>query len=622
MKINFDQVVSIDFETYYDQHYSLRSKAYNTSSYIRDPQFQIHCCAVKFGRKKSRCYPRDQAIKILQDIDWTQHDLLAHNVAFDGLICSHHLGIVPRRYFDTLAMTRGLHAEVSRADLDTIAKFYGIGAKTEGLVNTKGQRDLDKDTLRDLMSYCNNDNELCFSVFEKQIEVFPEKEVALIDLTASMFCDPVLQVDIPRAERALQYETNERLRFIAISGYSEKELNSSSQLAAALRKLGVEPPTKISPYNGEVGYAFAQTDHDFIELQQHEDIRVVRLIQGRLAAKSTLKETRAMRLMDAGAGSLQLPVMLNYYGAKTGRWSGGNKMNMQNLPRPKYENKQYVEGSGELRGSVIAPPGHQIVVGDSAQIEARVLGWLAGDEDLLHLFATDQDVYSYTAEGIYNRPVNKNDDPEERFVGKIARLGLGYGMGGKKFQTTLALGIMGPPVEISLNDATRAVTRYRKTNPLVPALWKRAEDILLDMVRGKSGSYKCLEWEGNSVWLPNGMGLHYPGLALEWDAEKNRASGYTYISFGKHKKIYGGLLVENIVQALARIIVADQMLVVAERIRVASMAHDEIVGVSPTKHAKADLKFMLDQLRVPPEWAPDLPLGSEGGFAPNYLDAK
>lgn len=328
MKIDLNEVVTIDFETYYDSKYSLRAKQYNTSSYITDQQFQMHCCAVKIGTKKSKCYWGREAIEAaLKAIDWSKHDLLAHNNFFDGFIAKYHLGIRPRRRFCTVQMTRGLHSDMSKASLDAICKFYGIEGKISGLEDVKGLRteQIPADKKKSLMEYCINDNEKCFEVFKKQVAVYPDDEIKLIDITLSMFCDPVFQLDVQRAEVSLNYEMNERLKFVAISGSDEKTLKSTDKFVDALSRLGVDAPKKVSKYNGQVTYALSETDPEFIALQEHDDIRVVRLVQGRLAAKSTMMETRAWRLLQMQESCGSLPVLLNYYGAKTGRWSGGNK---------------------------------------------------------------------------------------------------------------------------------------------------------------------------------------------------------------------------------------------------------------------------------------------------------
>ena len=632
MKYNVADLVTIDYETFYSSTYSLRSKVHNTSSYITDPQFQIHCCSIKMGKNKSKCYWGQDAVKAaLQAIDWTKHDLLAHNNFFDGFISSHHLGIRPRRRFCTVQMTRGLHSDMSKASLQAICEFYGIPGKTEGLNDVKGLRtdEITGEKKKNLMSYCNNDNEKCFEVFKKQIEVFPEREVKLIDITLSMFCDPVLQLDTARAETSLNYEMNERLKFIALSGHDDKTLTSTPKFVAALEALGVAAPKKVSKYNGEISYALAETDAEFIMLQEHDDPRVVRLVQGRLAAKSTMMETRAWRLIQMQETCGSLPVLLNYYGAKTGRWSGGNKVNFQNMPTA---TKDYPM-AGELRKAILAPKGHMIIAPDSAQIEARVLAWIAGHDELLDRFRNKEDVYKFMASLIYNVPVEEIDD-EQRFIGKIAVLGLGYSMGAKRFQTTLALGVMGPPMVLSMLECTKIVKMYRKINKVIVDFWGECEDVLEAMCQGKSGTFGTnglLEYDGTDIWLPNGMGLHYPGLKMTWDTERNRRSGFSYMSAGIKKHIYGGLLAENIVQALAGVVIREEMTEVddyyatlklrkGEIAKIVTMTHDEIVSVVPERIVKKALEVNLKIMRTPPAWAPDMPIwaAAEKGWAPNY----
>lgn len=625
-KVNLAKIVTLDFETFYSTEYNMSKPKYNTSAYVRDPEFKVHCCAIKIGNKPSKCYAGKEVEKQLRKIDWNEYALLAHNTAFDGLILAEHYGIVPHYYFDTLSMTRGLHSEMSRANLDTIAKFYGIGAKHEGaLENTKGKRDLAPDELERLMLYCNNDNELCFEVFKKQIEVYPEDELDLIDLTVRMFCASVLRVDVKLARQALADELMAKRSEILKSGATEEELLSNQKFAEKLRELGVEPPTKVSLKTGHLNYALAQTDPEFLELLEHENKKVVLLARGRLAAKSTQAETRAERLIQAGEGGKPLPVGYNYYGAKTGRWSGTNKLNLQNLPRV---NPKEPKPSDGLRRSIIAPPGHVLVVVDSSQIEARLTAWLAGQQDVLDIFATKGDVYKHMASAIYNKPVEQINK-DERFIGKIAVLGLGYGMGANKFQTTLALGLMGPPVDLTFAECKRIVNIYRRKNHFIERSWRAASTILKDMVAGNSGKWRCIEYEPNVIWLPNGMGLHYPGLSRQGEDENDYIGNYRYNSNKVWKKIYGSLLIENIVQALARIVIAKQMLWVKEYLKtlklkkgevacISMMTHDEIVSCVPERYADKVLKQKISIMKTAPDWATGLPLDAEGGFDTCY----
>lgn len=621
MQIDLNNIATLDFETYYSTEYSMSKPAYNTSAYIRDKQFHVHCCAVKLGSKPSKCYLGHELKAVFADIDWKNTALLAHNTAFDGLILAERYGIVPAFYYDTLSMTRALHGEVSRAKLDVVAKLYQLGVKHEGaLENTKGKRELNQGELKRLMRYCNNDNKLCWQIFLKQIEVFPSDELELIDLVIRMFCNSPLQIDLDMARKALAEEMIARRSEILKSGATEEELQSNAKFAQKLRELKVEPPEKISLKTGQINYALAQTDPEFLELLEHEDERVVRLAQGRLAAKSQQAETRASRLIQAGETGC-LPVGYNYSAAKTHRFGGTNKLNLQNLPRV---NKKEPKPSDGLRRSIVAPPGHVLVVVDSAQIEARTNAWLHQQDELVNLFAAGEDVYSHMAADIYGVSRTKVTK-DQRFVGKVATLGLGYSMGANKFQTTLALGIMGPPIELDILTCQRIVNLYRGRNRRIVSGWEYCRSILNRMAHGQSGQmYEgLLEYEPNTIWLPNGLPLHYPGLTQTENGD------FRFKAHGVWKKIYGGLLVENIVQALARCVVMEQVLDwhhwnqklklrKNEVARICMTTHDEGVNCVPERLAEKTLAEGLMLFRTAPSWATGLPLDAEGGYDKRY----
>jgi hypothetical protein len=293
----------------------------------------------------------------------------------------------------------------------------------------------------------------------------------------------------------------------------------------------------------------------------------------------------------------------------TGRLGGNNKMNMQNLTR-----------GGELRLSILADKGHQIAVKDSGQIEVRVTAWLWGQHDLLEEFrasdaGTDKDPYCKFGDVVYGRTITKAD-PTERFVAKTATLGLGYQMGAPKFQLTLAKGNGGPAVYLPLDECKRIVNSYRQKNNKIRNGWDKCKRIIEDMAAGRTGSHGPINWEKETIWLPNGMALKYPDLRQSindegWDE-------WTYQSKDQRKKIYGGLLCENIVQALARIIVMWQTLQISKKYRVVMSTHDECAAHVKTSAAKACDTFMDKCMRMPPAWCLDIPLSCEGGYAPNY----
>ncbi len=319
-------IVVLDFETHWGKGYTLSGKEWNTSGYIRAPQFKAHGCGIKINDGKTIWISHKDLPKAFAAIDWKKSAVLAHNTAFDGAILAWVYGHVAAYYYDTLSMTRGLHNEVSRAKLAVIMELYQVGEKSKTYLNrTSGVKDLPPDIEAELAEGCIIDVDGCYDVFQKQMTVFPQKELDLIDLTLRMFIQPVLTVNKAVAEKALAEELQERTWLIASAGVPETTLTSNPKFAAALENLDVDPPMKISKTTGKGTYAFAQTDEEFLELLEHDNRQVVRLAAGRLAAKSTLFETRGRRLIDDGTNGLRLPVLLNYFGAKTGRWSGGNK---------------------------------------------------------------------------------------------------------------------------------------------------------------------------------------------------------------------------------------------------------------------------------------------------------
>lgn len=915
MKIKLRDIVTLDFETYYSKEYSLTKKEYNTSSYIRSPLFKAHCVGIKDGIKKTVWYESKDIAAALKKHRVAERPLMCHNTQFDGFILSQHYGVVPAFYLDTLAMSRALHGTLGRNDLDTVSRLYGRGGKVKpaALKKVKGIRDLPPDLLDQLAEYMCGDTDECYEIGKIQLEVFPQDELMLIDWTIRAFCDPVLRIDGTLVQEELDDEISGKAAKQRAASVGADVLQSSEKFAASLESLGVDPPMKLNK-DGELIYAFAKNDLAFQDLLDHEDDRVVALVEARLATKSTQGETRARRMLELVGRPV--PVAYNYCGAHTTRWSGGNKLNFQNFPRQSFNKDGSLDlTTGRLRRSVIAPPGHVLVVCDSAQIEARVNAWLSDQLDVLEVFASGGDIYKRMASQIYGVSTEQVTK-DQRFIGKIACLssdtlvltlsgwkpildvsdtdlvwdgvewvshqgvaargvkptqlahsvratadheiltgrgwlawsevhtnlsllqsalslanlpssigaptlnqldvlrdgnqlyaaradgkaastattflqdaalgvthaqkwpraqsaggnikklspmtstvcafltacrrasrgvgtlimqrmkatagaalkyilngaqtvlpsfatpkhlmggtaltstsiestsikgmsremyglsagaitqgtsgvstigtasspncelsemtydllsagprnrfviwsdkgplivhnclGLGYGMGWKKFQATLAMGTMGPAVFISDAEAQRIVRMYRKAASKIKEMWERSEQILGKMIMHEEGSYKCLEWDHETIWLPNGLGLHYYALNAQFNGEKY--TNFQYRERGKYKKIYGGLAVENKVQALSRVIIGDQLLRTqaelkklplkrTQHARVVMTTHDELVGCVPKAAAKDTLAMMLSVMRTPPRWCKDIPLNAEGDYDVMY----
>ena len=603
-------VVTLDFETHFGKDYTLSGKM-NISEYVRDDRFHVHGVAIKKGNGKTLWYTGRNIALALKEIDWSKTALIAHNMAFDGFITSEVYGFKPAFYIDTLSMSRATRGHATHHDLDTVAKAFGHGGKVkrDALANTKDKMRLTKDEEAKLGGYAVDDVDDTYKIFWDMYPHMPDDELRLVDITMRMFCDPVLEIDIPRVKAELEKELGDKTAALLRSGAQVEDLMSNDKFARLLQAAGAKLPQKISPSTGKLTYAFAKSDLAFQELMKNGNDKVRALCEARLKVKSTIGETRANRFLEAGRDGMKLPILLNYSGAHTHRWSGGNKMNLQNLKR-----------GGELRRSILAPKGHVIVVADSSQIEARVLAWLAQQMDIVNAFATKQDVYKLMASVIYNVPV-EDVTKDQRFIGKICVLGLGYGMGPQKLQQTLKQGTMGPPVDISEDECRRIVGIYRQKNWKIKAFWKKMDQVITNMTLGIESKEGPLEVGKGFIRLPNGMFLQYFGLhgTAEITRDDLVMTETTYLTRTGRAKLYGGLLTENVVQALSRIIIAEQMLKIHDAgYRIVCMTHDEIICVVPTKKADKALKHIIEIMSTAPDWAPGLPLAAEGGYDTSY----
>jgi len=602
-------ILTIDFESYYSADYGL--KKYTTEEYIRDPQFEVIGVAVQVNDGKPEWFSGSmvETAKFLSGYDWSNSLALAHNAMFDGFILSNHFDIKPKGWLDTLSMGRALHGTEVGGSLAVLSAHYGLGVKGTEVVNAMGLRReaFPADQLARYGDYCENDVALTWKLFNAMSGEFPPTELRLIDLTIKMFTEPVLWLDVVVLQEHLNRVKNSKA--FLLGAYNKDDLMSNPKFAELLRENGVVPPMKKSPTTGKQTYAFSKTDEEFKALLEHPNNYVQTLVAARLGTKSTIEETRTERFIGiANRGAL--PVPLRYYAAHTGRWGGDDKVNLQNLPR-----------ASTLKYAMIAPAGYVILDSDSSQIEARTLAWLAGQNDLVQAFEDGEDVYKIMASAIYNKPVEEILK-EERFVGKTTILGAGYGMGAAKFQAQLK----NFGVEISLDEAKRIIDTYRLTYPQIVELWKDAGVALKAILQKQQtslGRGGLLSVQGeDGIVLPNGLRLKYPNLRLHETEE-----GKTEIVYDTKKgkatipnRIYGGKVIENVCQALARIIIGEQMLMIAKKYRVVMTVHDAIAIVVPEAEAEVAKEYVELCMRLRPQWALELPLNCEAGYGKSYGD--
>lgn len=569
----------IDFETFFDTEYSL--KRMTTEEYIRDPRFKIHCVAV-----------------VTQDTKIVFTDNFAENLApymddfvvcqhsqFDGLILSHHLGLYPAYWGDTLSMARALLQNLKSHSLESLTKHFNLPQKTIDYNAFRGKRDLDDSTMQMLTSGCLHDADLTYTIASILMEQLPPQELQIIDLTIRMFTEPCLCLDVPRLMEELDKVKAAKANALENLGVTKEDLQSAAKFSSILESYGVLVPTKVSPKTGKVMPALAKTDEGMKALLESEDEIIAALAAARLGQKSTLMETRCERFLGMFSRGY-MPVYLKYHGAHTGRFSGGDKVNWQNL-------------ISALRKCILAPDGYKIVGADSAQIECRLLNWFAGQHNIVQAFRDGRDIYSELASIFFGRTITKANEEERKF-GKEIELASGYNMGWLKFQLRVFQKMR---KRLTDEEAKRAITVYRESHPQVVGLWKRFQQVIEDMGKGLL-PYKvgCVTIDGYKIIMPNDAYLDYAGLY--YDGESYRIGD---------SNIYGGKVVENIIQKLALIVVTESIARIDNTYgyKLVTTTHDDVLYVVPEQDNTA-LSNVLKEMKTPPEWGKDIPLGAEG----------
>lgn len=595
------QKIYLDFETYYDVQLSLTKMS--TVQYVNHPDFKVWGVGIKVEDGPTEWYNEEETPEILSQIEWGDTAVVCHNTLFDAYILTQYYGYKPAFYYDTAAMSRGLYPNMSASLANACKREFPndeTKRKGEELVNAKGVRDLDPELDAQIGGYCIQDVDLTYELFKSYSATYPDKELQIIDLTVRMFVEPKLMLDRGLLTTYKDEIATRTEQAIQDSGVTREILASQVKFKEHLESLGITVPTKKSPTTGKQIPAFGKNDSAYIQMcnmyPEHKNIW-----DAREMVKSRIEETRAQRFIDSTNPDGTFSVPLRYYAAHTGRFGGSDKINLQNLPR-----------GSQLRRAIMAPPGQRLYIADLSNIEARMLAWLAKEHDLVQAFATGRDVYCEFASQIYGRTITK-DDKLERYVGKTAILGLGYGMGADKFQMTLKTG--SPSVEVTDATAQAIVMQYRSMYPNIPKLWSGMKDSLFQMLNPRSVGmmYGPLTIRSKALGLPNGMALNYPNLYFS-------AGQFMYSTERETIRTHGPRVTENVVQALARLVITDQMLEVQNlpEVDIVLQVHDEIIAIGSEHNADATMDKIIEIMRTAPEWCGDLPLDAEGGASQIY----
>jgi DNA polymerase len=596
--------------------------------YVLDPRFETIGCGVAMGDGAPFWLEgHDEVRDFLRTMPANDIAMVTHNALFDACVTEWIFDFSPKLMIDTMSMARALVVHKSkRVSLDAVAKHLELGVKGGTVHNVVG---MGREAIRAAgmmpayAQYCINDVELCRGIFKKLRPDFPPAEFIVNDMVIRCATKPQFQADKNKLAVHLAEVKAAKQGLLSRVGLDSPELlMSADRFAGALRLLGVEPPTKTSPTTGELVYAFAKTDPGLIALEEHDNPEVQALVAARLGHKSTLEETRTQRFIDIsnltlpGKGDGWLPVPLKFSGAHTHRFSGDWSLNMQNLPS---------RGDTTIRDAMVAHQGHKVMKVDASQIEARLVAWLAGQDDLVALFAAGADVYSSFASDIYGRPVDRKkvkSDFLAGLLGKISILGLGFQMGPPRFQDTVRIQGAAEGLEITIEESGRVVGLYRRKYDKIKGTWEFLQGLLPSMASDKNLDipWGPVRIQYRGVLLPNGLRLYYDDLRFEDGAWK-----FTFA--GKTKFIYGGKLLENIVQALDRVAVMEAAMRIRSRcsvfdLQMAHQVHDELVYVVPDDLVDVIRPILLEEMSRRPKWGHDLPLAAEVGVGVNYGACK
>ena len=487
------EIVTIDFETYYDRKYTLRSMS--QEDYICDPRFEVLGCAIKVDDAPAQYFHSGTLREVLWGLRLHEKVVLCHHAQFDLAILKWHYGISPLGIFCSMSMGRKLY---NVGGLAKLSQLESLPPKGDAIANTIGKHAADFTAAEwaRMAEYACRDAENSYKLCERFIKRLDVVDLINIDLVVRMFTEPEFELDVPVLRKHLSTvkvsmdELAARVqKCLPADADVMKVIRSPIKFAEYLTSLGVTPPTDYSEAKMKRVPCFSKTFKPFTALQEHEDPRVRDAVMLKLKGNSNLERTRTEKFIRT-AGHPQLdgraPIYLSYWGAHTGRYSGGSGANWQNLPR-----------AGQLRRSLKAPSGCNILTVDASQIECRIAAWLCGETGLLDVFRRGEDPYCAFGSKVYGRTITKADKAE-RFVSKVAVLGLQYNMGPMRFMAHVGQGGQ----EISLEEAERVVKIYRQTHSGITNMWRKLGRGLWSAVHG------------NALQVHSHVGVHNHGIYI------------------------------------------------------------------------------------------------------------
>ena len=609
--------VGIDFETYYDKECSLTKLA--PEEYLTHPAFHIIGAALMVDHPGNMKWIRGPQLEAaLALFPWPEIELVGHNLAFDGAILAWRYGIKPKIYIDTMALSsRFVTPYAGSAALAKVAAYLDLPAKGQTLAKMKGvglHNLAQYPGLEDeLARYALNDIYLSWLIADKFWDRLNWTEQTLQSWAVRNALEAKLDLDLPLL-RQHHFETKQaRDDALLKAGLDDPALlRSAKRFAEHLRELNVEVEYKDGKAEGVLVPALAKDDPFMRQLLEHPDDAIRFAAEARLAFASNLELTRTERFIrHAEVTGGQLMVSLRYWAAHTGRFGGANRMNLQNLGR-----------KSKLRRAIKAKPGRRIVAVDASQIEARLVAWVSNCQSLLAAFRAKRDPYCEFGSGLFHRTIT-GADTIERQISKVAVLQLGYGSGAAKLK--FKLDNSGVPVT---QDQAQGIVDYhrREAYPEIKDAWYGLERLLRSAIQNqrsvgfpiyasqdKDRTRVCIALSPGQITLPDGTALYYDKMHIDTDEQ------IVYWSHRYHswQKLYGGAIMENICQTMARQLIAVVHALLHHN--VVLQVHDELVQEVAEERAEECKRSTIDLMSRTPTWAWNLPLAAEGWIGTEYV---
>jgi DNA polymerase len=645
-------ITVLDIESYYDHSFTLEKLT--IPEYVHDPRFHVYGLAIRWPDGKCEFNPNvKEAIKELQ-IKFGQRlertIIVCHHCQFDLYVLARCFDTHPRHFVDTMLLAyhvdgRLEKAEGKEASLRALAERYSLPPKGD-LDFMCGVRHPNVEQLAKLSAYAKRDVELPAALVGLLLPQItrPEIELPLMMHTVRLFTERGIKVDVPGIDLLAMEIRHDAQDVLQKAGVTPELLSSTdgfaTALEAALARTGRKLPMK--PGKRKPIAAVAKTDPEMQEMLEDEDPLVTALACARLQQKGgdqKLARLATLRDITKATGGV-LPPYLIYHGAHTGRFAAGGQFNLQNLGRSGT--------GGRIRGLLMARPGTVFIIGDLAQIEARITAWLAGQRDMLDAFAAERDLYSEFASTTLRQEVRKprNDDPPElklrlvalREVGKRAVLGLGFNMGAFKFMNKLRADPSAASLfaggELSPLICRDIVRSYRRRYSNIKEFWMELDGAGRATVDGITRAVGRLHFdrdgETSRIWLPSGRALRYVNMrkenvqrTIKYLDDFGQESEFTpdgfSLVYGNGTNLYGGKICENVVQAVARDLLVEAMLRLEEReCPILFHVHDEVIVEVPEARTSEALQIVEEELSRVPTWAVGLPIGCEVRTAARY----